>query len=108
MIEVLFAVKAFEPELLRPWDEKATVTFEWPCFFYYLFVCFIFGSTGCLLLNLGSLQLQRVEVAHHCGARASHCGSSSWCGARAPAAPASVSAAHGLSSGGTQPLGLLF
>ena len=94
MIEVLFAMKAFEPELLRPWDEKATVTFEWPCFFYYLFVCFIFGRAGSLLLALGSLQLQLVEVARHCGAQASHRGGSSWRGARAPVAPASVAAVH--------------
>ena len=95
-IEVLFAVKAFELELLQPWDEKAFVTFKWPCFFYYLFVCFIFGQAGSLLLTLGSLQLQRVEVAHHCGARASHRGGSSWSGARAPTAPASVAAARSL------------
>ena len=57
-IEGLFSVKAFELELLQPWDEKAFVTFEWLCFFYYLFVYFIFASAGSLLLNLGYLQLQ--------------------------------------------------
>jgi hypothetical protein len=56
--EGLFSVKAFELELLQPWDEKAFVTFEWLCFFYYLFVSFIFASAGSLFLNLGSPQLQ--------------------------------------------------
>ena len=40
-IAVLFAVNAFEPELLQPWDENVFLTFQWPCVFYYLFVLFL-------------------------------------------------------------------
>ena len=40
----------------------------------------------------------------HCGARASHCGGFSCCGARAPGTEASVAVACGLSSCGSRAL----
>ena len=67
--------------------------------FIYLF---IFGCFGSSLLRAGFLQLRRVGATLHCGARASHCGGFSCCGARALGARASVVMARGLSSCGTR------
>ena len=53
---------------------------------------------------MGFLWLQRAGTTLHCGARASHCGGFSCCGAQALGAQASVVAAHGLSSCGMRSL----
>ena len=63
---------------------------------------FIFGCFGSLLLRMGFLQLQRAGATLCCGARASHCGGFSCCGAQALGAWASVVVACRLSSCGTQ------
>ena len=70
--------------------------------FFYLFI--IFGCIGSSLLHAGCLQLRRAGATPHRGARASHCGGLSRCGARALGARASVVAAHRLSSCGSQAL----
>ena len=72
-----------------------------------LFVYFIFASAGSLFLNLGSLQLQWVEVTLHCSAWASQCGGFLLQSTGSRCTGFSV-AAHGLRSRGTQPLGLHF
>ena len=66
-------------------------------FFFNLFILFIFifGRVGSSLLCAGFL-LRRAGATLHCGARASHCGGSSCCGARALGAWASVVVARGL------------
>ena len=51
---------------------------------YYLFIMFIFGCVGSLLLCEGFLQLRRVGATLHRGARASHYRGLSCCGAEAP------------------------
>ena len=68
----------------------------------YLFYLFIFGYVGSPLLHVGPLQPWRAGAALRCGARASHRGGFSCCGAQALGAWASVAVAHGLSSGGSQ------
>ena len=66
--------------------------------YIYLFIyLFIFGCVGSLLLCAGFLQLQRAGTTLRCGARASHCGGFSRCGAWALGVWASVVAAGGLS-----------
>ena len=57
------------------------------------------------MLRAGFLWLQRAGATLRCGARASHCGGFSCCGARALGARASVVAARGLSSCGSRALG---
>ena len=57
-----------------------------------------------MLLRAGSLQLQRAGATPRRGARASHRGGLSHCGARAPGVQASVVVAHGLSSCGLRAL----
>ena len=70
------------------------------CFFYFfinLFIClFIFGCVRSSLLHAGFLQLRRAGATLRCGARASHCGGCSCCGARALGTWASVVVARGL------------
>ena len=66
--------------------------------FIYSFIClFIYfgGCVGSLLLLAGFLQLQQAGATLGCGARASHCGGFSCCGAQALGAQASVVAARG-------------
>ena len=65
---------------------------------------FIFGFIGSSLLHVGFLSLQLVGATLRCGARASHCGGFSCCGAQALGARASVVVAHGLSSCGSRAL----
>ena len=65
---------------------------------------FFFGCVGSSLLQAGFLQLWRVWAILHCGARASHCGGFSCCGAQALGAWASVVAARRLSSCGSRAL----
>ena len=70
---------------------------------FCLFVCFyFFGCVRSSLLHMGFLYLWRAGVTLRCGAWASHCGSFSCCGAQALGTWASVVAACGLSSCGTQ------
>ena len=66
--------------------------------FIYLF---IFGCVGSLLLCAGFLQLRRAGATLCCGARASHCGGFSCCGAQAVGSWASVVAARRLRSCGS-------
>ena len=65
-------------------------------FIYFIFFNLFFGCVGSLLLRAGFLWLQRVRATLRCGARASHCGGFSCCGAQAVGAWASVVVAHGL------------
>ena len=71
-------------------------------YLFYLFI--IFGCVGSSLPRAGFLKLQRAGATLPCGARASHCGGFSCCGAQALGAQASVVAACGLSSCGLQAL----
>ena len=73
-------------------------------FFFFFFNLFIFGHVGSSLLRAGFLWLRRAGAALPCGARASHCGGFSCCGARALGAQASVVMARGLSGCGLQAL----
>ena len=74
-------------------------------FFFNLFYLFIFlGCVGSSLLRAGFLQLRQAGATLHCGARASHCGGFSCCGAQALGTRASVVVARGLSSCGSQAL----
>ena len=73
-------------------------------FIFNLFIYFFFGCIGSLLLRAGFLWLRRAVATLHCGVRASHCGGFSCCGAWALGARASVVAARGLSSCGSQAL----
>ena len=69
------------------------------------FVClFVLAAFGSLLLRVGFLQLRQTGATLRCGARASHCGGFSCCGAQALGARASVVVAHGLSSCGSRAL----
>ena len=68
-------------------------------FFYFIY--FIFGCIGSSLLCAGFLQLQGAGATLRCGARASHCGGFSCCGARALGMRASAVVARGLSSCGS-------
>ena len=63
---------------------------------------FFFGFVGSLLLRAGFLWLLRVGATLGCGARASHCGGFSCCGARALGARASLVVVHRLSSCGSR------
>ena len=71
-------------------------------FFYFinLFIYLIFGCVGSSLLRVGFLKVQRAGATLRCGARDSHCGGSSCCGAQALGVQASVVAARRLSSCG--------
>ena len=69
--------------------------------FIYLFYLFIFGCVASSLLRAGFLQLRRAGATLRCGARASHCGGFSCCGARASGTRASVVVALGLQSAGS-------
>ena len=73
---------------------------EAPTAFFYIFgfiyLLFIFGRVGALLLHVGFLQLRGAGATLGRGARASHCSGFSCCGARALGAWASVVAARGL------------
>ena len=66
--------------------------------FFFLF----FACIGSLLLCAGFLKLWPAGATLHCGARASHRGGFSCCGARALGVQASVAVASGLSSCGTR------
>ena len=75
----------------------------YPFFLYiYFFFFLIFGCIGSSLLRAGFLYLRRVGATLRCGARASHCGGFSSCGAQALGAWASVVVARGLSSCGSR------
>ena len=65
---------------------------------------FIFDCVGSLLLCAGFLKLWRARAALRCGARASHFGGFSCCGAWALGTRASVVVAPGLSSCGSRAL----
>ena len=69
-----------------------------------LFYLFIFGCVGSSLLCTGFVQLRRAGATLCCGARASHCGGFSACGALALGTRASVVVARGLSSCGWRAL----
>ena len=82
-----------------------------PSYLFYFFIdlfifiyLFIFGCVGSSLLHMGFLQLRRAGATLHCGARASHCGGFSCCGAQALGAWASVVVAHRLSNCGSRAL----
>ena len=62
----------------------------------YLFCLFIFVCIRSSLLRVGFLYLQRAGATLHCGARASHCGGFSCCGAWALGARVSVVVARRL------------
>ena len=51
--------------------------------FYKFIYLFMFGCVGSSLLCVGFLSLRRAGATLRCGARASHCGGFSCCGARA-------------------------
>ena len=77
------------------------------CLFAYfiLFIYFIylfFGCVGSSLLCAGFLQLRQAGATLRYGARASHCGGFSCCGAQALGMWASVVVAHRLSSCGSR------
>ena len=63
----------------------------------FLINLFIFGCIGSSLLRAGFLQLLQAGATLRCGARASHCGGFSCCGAWALGTQASVVVVHGLS-----------
>ena len=65
---------------------------------------FLFGCIGSSLLRAGFLWLRRVGATLCCGARASHCGGFSCCGAWALGVRASVVVARELSSRGLRAL----
>ena len=73
-------------------------------FFWFFYTLFIFGCVGSLLLRVGFHWLSPAGAALCCGAWASHCSGFSCCGTRAPGTRASVVAARGLSSCGSQAL----
>ena len=88
-------------------EKKVCLGSWWSDFFLfvYLFVClFVYGCVGSSLLCTGPLQLRRAGATLCRGARASHCGGLSLCGARAPGMRASVIVARGLSSCGPEAL----
>ena len=70
------------------------------CGVFFVFLKF-FGCIGSSLLCAGFLWLRRAGATLHCGARASHCGGFSCCGARALGAWAPVVVALELSSAGS-------
>ena len=95
---------------LGPWQWKHQVlttgtpgNFTWHVFFFFLFFFFFLSLLG-LGCCAGFLWLQPVGATLHCGARASHCGGFSCCGAQALGTWASVVEARGLSSCGSQAL----
>ena len=74
--------------------------------FFFFKLIYLFLFSGCVessLLRVGFL-LRRAGATLRCGARASHGGGFSCCGARALGAQASVVVAHGLSSCGSRAL----
>ena len=74
------------------------------CFFFNVFIFiiyFIFGCVGSSLLRAGFLQLRQAGATLRCGARASHCGGFSCCGARALGTQASVVVARRLQIAGS-------
>ena len=74
-------------------------------YIYFNFsICLIFGCIGSLLLHAGFLQLWQAGATLCCGAWASRCSGFSCCGAWALGTWASVVAACGLSSCGSQAL----
>ena len=77
-------------------------------FFKFIYLCnlFIFGCVGSSLLHAGFLSScgEQGLLFKGCGARASHCGGFSFCGARAPDVWASAIVAHRLGSCGSQAL----
>ena len=68
---------------------------------FFKFILFL-AVLGLLLLLVGFSLVVVSRATLHCGARASHCGGLSCCGARALGAQASVIVAHGLSSCGSR------
>ena len=71
---------------------------------FLLLLLLFFGCVESSLLHAGFLYLWRAGATLHCGARASHCGGFSCCGARALGLWASVVGARRLSSCGSQAL----
>ena len=82
---------------------SSTHTLSFLFFFVYLFI-YYFGCVGSSLLRVGFLQLQQAGATLRCGAQASHSSGFSCCGAWALGRRASVVAARGLSSCGSQAL----
>ena len=87
------------------WVLKMCWTNKWTCHpifiaFFFFIDLFIFGCVGSSLLRTGFLQLQWAGATLRCGARTSHCGGFSCCGARALGVWASVVVARGLQSAG--------
>ena len=83
-----------------PFQEQIIVSylfFFFNLFLIYLFNLFILGCTWSSPLCAGSLQLRRAGATLRCGARASHCGGLSCCGAWALGAWAPAVVALGLS-----------
>ena len=68
----------------------------------FVFFFKLFGCVGSSLLYGAFLQLWRAGVTLHCGARVSHCGGFSCCGAQALCMRASIVVARGLSSRGSR------
>ena len=104
-----------------PFSRKSQVPFFLIRFFFYdfffkevhffffklinlFFNLFFFGCVGSSLLHVGFLQLWRAGATLCCGARASHCGGFSCCGAQALGARASAVVARRLSSCGLRAL----
>ena len=71
-------------------------------FLKFIYLLFMFGCTGSLLLRAGFLYLWRAGPILHCSVQASHCSGFSCCGAWDLDLWASVVVARRLSSCGTQ------
>ena len=70
--------------------------------FFLIYLMYLFlAAIGSLLLRVGFLYLRRAGATLRCGARASHCGGFSCCGARALSVRPSVVVARGLQSAGS-------
>ena len=71
-------------------------------FFKHLFIYLFIGCAGSSLLHAGFLLMRRAGATLRCGARASHCGGFSCCGAQALGVRVSVVVARRLSSCGSR------
>ena len=93
------------PQFLSPCPCSSIFFFFNNFFLFFLYIyLFIFGCVGSSLLRAGFLQLRRMGVILHCGARASHCGGLSHYRARALGARASVVVTRRLRSCGSRAL----
>ena len=99
----------YSPSCSQPWNLKATQSLF---FFFFLncaslFYCYYyFGCSRSSFLQVGFPLVAWVGATLRCGARASHCGGFSCCGAQALGARASFVAPHRLSSCGSWALEL--